>query len=168
MTGKPIGRPPLKRGEKSVHLGVRLPESVYARLLVAVDETNARSEAQGLPAVTVGWVARLLIVRGLGRPEVNGALPIYDKEPASEPGSRLPDEVQTRPMPPRKRVRQAPMPEAIPLDAFEGDAGPEPEGVVVRRPDLFEQEGPRGGAEGSSEGSEDAEVLAELLRDTTL
>ena len=72
MPGKLIGRPPLKRGERSVHLGVRVPESTYGRLMVLVDEANARAESQGLPPVNVSWVARSLIIRGLSEPAVEG------------------------------------------------------------------------------------------------
>lgn len=67
MGDRKVGRPPLKAGERSVHLGVRLTESEHRQLLAEVESQNTRLAAEGIDAtVTPASVARRLIVQGLG------------------------------------------------------------------------------------------------------
>lgn len=57
---KRIGRPSIRPGETSVHVGLRLAESEHAALVDAAAKMNARREASGEPSnVTVGSLLRM-------------------------------------------------------------------------------------------------------------
>jgi hypothetical protein len=127
MSKRKVGRPSLREGEESVHVGLRLPLSSFKIL-------EAEVARRGGPPFTVGWVARQLIEQGLGIREPVPVAPSVAAPVASEPsvddvggealanGSHV-DEVVVKSPEPRKRIKPPaePIPGPPVTESTEGD-----------------------------------------------
>ena len=144
MSKRKVGRPSLREGEESVHVGLRLPLSSFKVL-------EAEVARRGGPPFTVGWVARQLIEQGLGirepvvvpvsvaaAPSPEPSVDDVDVGEAPANGSHV-DEVVVSPAMPRRRIKKP------------AEAVPEP---------------PVG--ESTETDADDEEAIATLLRDTPL
>src|SRR5271154_5010031 len=73
MTTKHKGRPALSQGERSGHIGARLPESAITKLEACVARANARAKKAGdPPSVTLSTLVRMVVLEWLARePDVS-------------------------------------------------------------------------------------------------
>jgi hypothetical protein len=131
-----VGRPSLRKGEASVHVGIRLPQSEYDRVVAAVDATNARFKAMGQPPLaTVSTHLRQVIAdahppqgvtRDVGRTESvthESVPPPTPSEPTPTNGHHTSDETTLRPALHGKRVKPRPEGVSPVVEAPKGSEG---------------------------------------------